>query len=137
MNPPGTPARRPQVSGWYLQAPPTDPPYPAPWHVTLDLTTGDLSIGPSEGTPWPITATWALRWPVAPLPVRRANQLLTELEKPAQQLLTTTRPTGTTHQERPGLILHYGAGPALDTIAQTCATTWNDPGRLPPGTPRT
>ncbi|MEV0875907.1 hypothetical protein AB0I86_32725 [Streptomyces sp. NPDC049950] len=102
--------------------------------VWLNLTTGMLEIRATDddfavSSPWLVAVCWMLRWPVAPLPADRANKLMDEIAPHAQHLIEATS-TELPDRERPGTVLYYGAGPALDAIQRCCAATWTDPDRL-------
>ncbi|MET9365801.1 hypothetical protein ABZX93_33500 [Streptomyces sp. NPDC006632] len=101
--------------------------------VWLNLTTGGLDIRATDefatSPPWLVAVCWTLRWPVAPLPAGRANTLLAEIAPHAQHLIDATS-IELPDRERPGTVLYYGAGPALDAIQRCCAATWTDPDRL-------
>ncbi|WP_433109272.1 hypothetical protein [Streptomyces sp. CA-250714] len=102
-------------------------------YVWLKLTTAELSVAATDESadslPWAVAAGWTLRWPIAPLPADGANKLLDEITPHAQRLIDATS-TELPDQKRPGTVLYYGAGPALDAIQRRCAATWTDPDRL-------
>lgn len=101
--------------------------------VWLNLTTGELDVRATDefaaSSPWLVAVCWTLRWPVSPLPADRANKLMDEIAPHAQDLINATS-TELPDRERPGTVLYYGAGPALDAIQRCCAATWTDPDRL-------
>ncbi|MFD7614106.1 hypothetical protein [Streptomyces sp. NPDC059828] len=102
-------------------------------YVWLNLTTGELSVAATDefadSPPWLVATCWMLRWPIAPLPADRANKLLDEIAPHTQRLIDATS-TELPDRKRPGTVLYYGAGPALDAIQRRCAATWTDPDRL-------
>ncbi|WP_432158047.1 hypothetical protein [Streptomyces sp. bgisy153] len=102
-------------------------------YVWLNLVTGELAVRSTDefadNPPWLVAVCWTLRWPVAPLPADRANKLMDDIAPHAQHLINATS-TELPDQERPGTVLYYGAGPALDAIQRRCAATWTDPDRL-------
>lgn len=94
--------------------------------LSLDLAHGRLRVYASneyaDVAPVLVGACWHMRWPIPPLDNDSANRLVDAVEQSATWLFRQSAIRG--ESEPLGVILHGGAGTAIDTIQRECAEAW-------------
>ncbi|MEU4932036.1 hypothetical protein AB0G54_36975 [Streptomyces yokosukanensis] len=94
--------------------------------LSLDLGNGRLrayaSTEYADVAPVLVGACWHMRWPIPPLDNDSANRLMNAVADSAGSLFWQSDVRG--ENDPLGVILHGGAGTAIDAIQRECAEAW-------------